>query len=137
MQQSPKTVGSRHNLFMPIAAHPTSAAATAVQQQLQIVEGGGGGGGARARPGPTEREQQQQSNSPIPTPRFVTRPMAGGLIRPELVRPSVTVAAQQPAQPGTGVYQVRFQFISQNAKWCSTCPFFKLELFPNMSEFPG
>ena len=88
---------------MPIAAHPTSAAATAVQQQLQIVEGGG----ARARPGPTEREQQQQSNSPIPTPRFVTRPMAGGLIRPELVRPSVTVAAQQPAQPGTGVYQVR------------------------------
>ena len=88
---------------MPITAHPTSAAATAVQHQLQIVEG------ARIRPGPTiEQQQQQQSNSPIPTPRFVTKPMAGGLIRPELVRPSVSVAAaQQAGQHAGGVYQVR------------------------------
>ena len=89
---------------MPITAHPTSAAATAVQHQLQIVEGARGirtPGGAT-----TEQQQLQQSNSsPIPTPRFVTKPMAGGLIRPELVRPSVSVAAAQ--QAGQQVYQVR------------------------------
>ena len=87
---------------MPITAPPTSSAATALQHQLQIVEGGGGGAGAvRVRP-PPQPTEEQQSNSPIPTPRFVTKPMAGGLIRPELVRPSASAGHHQPG----GVYQV-------------------------------
>ena len=39
MQQSPKTVGSRHNLFMPIAAHPTSAAADHVSEMARSESG--------------------------------------------------------------------------------------------------
>ncbi len=98
-QQSPKTVvGSKHNVFMPIAAHPPSTSAAAMaQQQLQIVEGG-------AKIG---LQQHASSASPIPTPRFVTKPMAGGVIRPELVRPSVSTASAPPSTQGlTGVYKL-------------------------------
>lgn len=78
--QSPKTIGSRHNMFMPIVAHPTAASATgSAHQALMDASRGKFTSGL------------QTSGSPIPTQGFITKPMAG-VIRPELLRPSASLA---------------------------------------------
>ncbi len=86
VMQSPKTVGSRHNVFMPIAA--------AAAHGSNTVKGPPGGSGG-----------VQSGGSPIPTPRFVTKPMAG-VIRPELVRPSVTVSAPGGPTSVASIYKI-------------------------------
>ena len=73
----------RQNVFLPISAH-------------QVVHRQQSSSGSYAhakafRPFPSSQQQQQMS-SPIPTPRFITKPMAN-VIRPELLRPTATVAS--------------------------------------------
>ncbi|TRY76320.1 hypothetical protein TCAL_12026 [Tigriopus californicus] len=100
--QSPKTIGSRHNVFMPIVAHPTVASAAANAHQALMDA-----------PKSKCARGLHTSGSPIPTPRFITKPLAG-VIRPELLRPSASLVqglhsnlstsqpkltASQPSQP--------------------------------------
>ena len=66
--QSPKLIGANHNVFMPIVSPSVgSDVSSKVRGSLQ-----------------------QQSGSPIPARQFVTHPLGGGVIRPELVRPSTS-----------------------------------------------
>lgn len=88
--QSPKIVGSRSNVFMPIS-HPSAAAGSSqhLQQQQIIIDS------TKIRPaGAFGHQPQIAAGSPIPTPRFITKPMAG-VIKPELVRPAATTIMQQ------------------------------------------
>lgn len=76
---SSPSVGLRHNLFMPIVQPPSSHLYVAKVAQQQ-------------------QQQQQQPSSPIPTPRFITKPMHAGVIRPELVRPAIAGGIYGPAK---------------------------------------
>ena len=75
---------SRQNVFLPINAHQV------VQRQHSSSMGSYANTKA-FRPFPSSQQQQQMS-SPIPTPRFITKPMTN-VIRPELLRPTATVAS--------------------------------------------
>ena len=78
--------GMRQNVFLPISAQQIGA--------KQSTSSTGPYASTKAfRPFPTS-DYQQHVSSPIPTPRFITKPMAN-VIRPELVRPTATVASTQ------------------------------------------
>ena len=74
----------RQNVFLPISAHQ-------VVHRQQSSSTGSYTHAKAFRPFPSSQQQQQMS-SPIPTPRFITKPMAN-VIRPELLRPTATVAS--------------------------------------------
>ena len=79
LMKSPKTIGSRNNMFMPI---------NSATSPLILKPGFGGGGGQQ---------------SPVPS-RFVTKPMAG-VIRPELVRPTAR-GQQEGGTPASNMYKI-------------------------------
>ena len=75
----------RQNVFLPINAHQVPP--------RQHPSAAGSYTNTKAfRPFPSS--QQQHVSSPIPTPRFISKPMTN-VIRPELVRPTATVASTQ------------------------------------------
>ena len=76
----------RQNVFLPISAHqvpPRQHSSSGSYTNTKAFR-------------PFSASHQQYVSSPIPTPRFITKPIAN-VLRPELVRPTATVASNSHA----------------------------------------